>query len=235
MNSLTIVIPVYNEADNIKEVLLSIQKVVRAEYEVLVVYDFDEDNTLGAFRAIENQLFIKTRLVKNKYGRGGMNAIRTGFDEANSEYVVVTMADLSDPPSVINDMLECAKKNNATIVCGSRYMKGGEMHGGPFFKGILSRIAGLSLYYLARVKTHDATNAFKLYKKEFLDSIKIESNAGFELGLELVVKAHLANKLICEVPTSWTDRASGESHFRLFLWMPYYLKWYFKAYKKLLS
>jgi hypothetical protein len=76
---------------------------------------------------------------------------------------------------------------------------------------------------------HDPTNSFKAYKKSFLDSERIQSTAGFVLGLELTVKAHLAGKRVEEVPVVWTDRSAGTSRFRLWKWLPHYLKWYFVA------
>ena len=168
--------------------------------------------------------------MRNKYGRGALNAIKTGLEEASSELVVVTMADLCDPPEVINDMVAAAEREQADIVCASRYMKGGKQHGGPKFKGFLSHTAGLLLCWFARLPTHDPTNSFKLYRKSYLETVTIESTGGFELGLELVVKAHLARRRIVEVPTTWRDRVAGQSNFKLWKWLPHYLRWFFRAF-----
>ena len=77
------------------------------------------------------------------------------------------------------------------LICGSRYMTGGKLIGGPFFKQLLSRISGLTLHYFRGVPTHDATNSFKLYDAQMVRELRVESVAGFELGLELTVKAFL--------------------------------------------
>jgi hypothetical protein len=111
-------------------------------------------------------------------------------------------------------------------------MKGGKQTGGPFIKGLMARFAGLSLHYLAKLPTHDATNSFKLYRTSFLKKQKIESTGGFELGMELVVKAYLQGYKIMETPTIWTDRQEGKSNFKIIEWLPSYLKWYFIAFKK---
>lgn len=111
-------------------------------------------------------------------------------------------------------------------------MKGGSQVGCPFFKRSLSRIAGVSLNWLLRIPTYDVTNNFKLYRRSVLDSIEIESAGGFELAMEIVLKAHFSGFSVGEVPTTWTDRTSGESRFLFFKWLPKYLKWYFYAYKK---
>ncbi len=110
-------------------------------------------------------------------------------------------------------------------------MKGGRLVGGPFFKQALSRISGLTLHYLRGIPTHDATNSFKLYDAAMVRELSIESVAGFELGLELTVKAFLNGYRIAEIPSTWRDRSAGTSKFRLFKWLPHYLKWYFYAFQ----
>jgi glycosyltransferase involved in cell wall biosynthesis len=172
-------------------------------------------------------------LVKNKYGRGVLNAIKTGLEEAKTEFVIVTMADLSDPPEVMNAMLLQAQKKGADLVCASRYMKGGKQHGGPVLKGLFSRIAGLSLHWFTRIPTHDISNSFKMYRKSMLDTITIESNGGFEIGMEIVVKAYINGYKITEVPTTWSDRTDGKSNFKLWKWLPHYLHWYWLCVKSI--
>ena len=225
----TIVIPVYNEGENIGSALTAIRRDVRGDYVVAVVYDSDEDTTLPALDRWEKENGGGVLRIRNRYGRGVLNAIRTGLETADSEYVIVTMADLSDPPAVMNDMVRKADSEQADIVCGSRYMRGGGQHGGPLLKGLMSRCAGWSLHFLSGLPTHDPTNSFKLYRKSFLDKMTIESTGGFELGLELVVKAWKQGYKVTEVPTEWTDRVQGKSNFKLWKWLPHYLHWYFAA------
>ena len=105
-------------------------------------------------------------------------------------------------------------------------MRGGKHEGGPMFKGFLSKMAGLSLHLLAGIPTHDATNSFKLYSKNLLEKISIESIGGFELGIEIAVKAYMGGFKITEVPSEWHDRVEGESHFKLWKWLPHYFHWY---------
>jgi glycosyltransferase involved in cell wall biosynthesis len=226
MNKLTIVIPVYNEAGNITTSIDKIEKEVRLPHEVFIVYDRNEDTTVPIVREIANNYQNPISLVKNKYGRGVLNAIKTGLEEAKTEFVIVTMADLSDPPEVMNAMLLQAQEEGADLVCGSRYMKGGKQIGGPFLKGLFSRVAGVSLHWLTRIPTHDISNSFKMYRKSMLDTITIESKGGFEIGMEITVKAYIAGYKIREVPTVWRDREKGKSNFKLWTWLPNYLHWY---------
>jgi hypothetical protein len=139
------------------------------------------------------------------------------------------MADGSDEPHIVDAMVARAR-DGADVVAASRYMPGGHQIGGPRLKRLLSRTAGLTLHWFARVPTHDPTNNFKLYARRFLDQVTIESTAGFELALELTVKASIEGRTIAEVPTTWRDRTSGESNFKLRKWLPHYLHWYREAF-----
>jgi hypothetical protein len=118
------------------------------------------------------------------------------------------------------------------IVAASRYMAGGRQIGGPPLKTFLSRLAGVSLHALVGLPTHDPTSSFKMYRRSMVERLGIESAHGFELALELTVKAHLAGFRIAEVPTTWRDREQGQSNFRLFRWLPRYLQWYWLALRK---
>ena len=230
MKRVSIVIPVYNEGENIRRTLAEIDAKVTADAAVSLVYDCDDDTTLGPARALAGRTRVPFELIRNKYGRGALNAIKTGLEEASGELVVVTMADLCDPPEVIDAMVGAADREAADIVCASRYMKGGHQYGGPKFKGVLSRTAGLLLCWFARLPTHDPTNSFKLYRKSYLKEVTIESTGGFELGIELVVKARALGRKIVEVPTTWRDRVAGKSNFKLWKWLPNYLRWFFYAF-----
>ena len=229
---LTIVIPVYNEGDNILSTLREIRHHLCVPAVISIVYDFEADTTLPALRQLEPGFTPHVRTIRNAYGRGALNAIKTGLETAGTELIIVTMADLSDPPQVMNELGRVAKETGAAVVCASRYMRGGQQIGGPRLKGLLSRTAGLILCKLACLPTHDPTNSFKLYRKSFLTTTTIESSGGFELGIELVVKAHKAGRVVAEVPTIWRDRVAGKSNFKLWAWLPNYLKWFFYAFGK---
>ncbi|HET6454666.1 MAG TPA: glycosyltransferase [Armatimonadota bacterium] len=227
LSDLSLVVPVYNEADNMPALFEAVEKDIGTDAEILICYDFDEDNTLPAVRERMSK-FPNLRLVKNQYGRGPLGAIKSGFSAGTKPAVIVVMADLSDDLSCVPQMLQLFQQG-CRVVAGSRYMKGGKQIGGPFVKKMLSRLAGASLHYLVRLGTRDATNSFRLYSKEYLQSVEIESDGGFELGLELTVKAHLRGLKVGEVPCTWTDRVAGKSRFQLKKWLPKYMRWYWHA------
>lgn len=222
---LSIVVPVYNEGENVVPLFAEIGAKIHVPHEILVVYDFEEDNTLPVLRERFAGL-PHLRLVRNPQ-RGVLSAIKTGFAASSGEMMLVMMADLSDDLQVV-DRMHALIQEGYDLVCGSRFMRGGRLIGGPWLKGMLARMAGLSLHLLTRIPTHDITNSFKLYHRRLIESIPIESNGGFELGMELTLKAYLAGMRITEVPSTWTDRVAGTSNFKLWQWLPKYLRWYFK-------
>jgi dolichol-phosphate mannosyltransferase len=226
---LSVVLPVYNEGEAVEPVIRALVAGIHVPCEILVVYDFDADTTVPVARALAAEL-PSVKPMRNDLGRGVLNAMKAGIAAAKAPYVLVSMADGSDEPEVVDQMVELARAG-ADVVAGSRYMRGGHQVGGPLVKRTMSRMAGLSLHWFAGVPIHDPTSNFKLYSRRFLDSVTIESTAGFELALELSVKATLARRRLAEVPTTWRDRTSGQSNFKLRKWLPNYLHWYFVAFR----
>ncbi len=223
-----VVIPVYNEGANIRSTLEGLYAAVDEPLTVFVVYDRDDDDTLPPVRELQASLPGLT-LLRNRFGRGALNAIRTGLEAVERGVAVVMMADHSDDPHTLPRMIEAAR-TGAMVVCASRYARGGRQIGGPKLKGGLSRLAGLSLHWLAGLPTVDPTNSYKAYRTELLRAVTIESDGGFEVGIELVVKAHRLGMRIAEVPTvSNADRPTGTSRFQLWKWLPKYGRWYLYA------
>ncbi len=98
-----------------------------------------------------------------------------------------------------------------------------------YVKRLLSRWAGLSLHRLRGLPTRDPTNNFKLYRTAMLRALPLDAEGGFDVALELTVKAWRAGYRIVELPATWHDRTAGRSRFRLARWLPRYLRWYLLA------
>jgi dolichol-phosphate mannosyltransferase len=220
----SVVIPAYNEAESIVPVLDRLFESITLECEVLVVVDSMDDTTVPVVESYpvdEPQL----RLVFNTYGRGPANAIRFGIEAATAPCAVVTMADGSDDPRQIDDLARLVDRG-VVVAAASRYMPGGQQVGGPWLKGMLSRLAGRTLFLFARIGTRDATNSFKAYSTDFVRQVGVDSRGGFEIGLELTAKARRLRLPVAEIPTIWLDRRNGVSNFKLAVWIPSYLRWY---------
>jgi dolichol-phosphate mannosyltransferase len=224
----SIVVTAYDEGEAIVTCLDRLLDAVTLPCEILVVYDSPDDTTapwVEKYRRADSRVTP----VLNTYGRGPSRAIRCGFDHAAADVTVVTMADGSDDPMQIDSLVRLVERG-VVVAAASRYMRGGSQIGGPLFKRTLSRTAGKSLYHLARVGTHDATNSFKAYSTAFVRSVGIESDAGFEVGIELIAKARRRRLPVAEIPTIWLDRVVGSSNFKLAGWISKYLRWYFYAF-----
>jgi glycosyltransferase involved in cell wall biosynthesis len=221
---LTIVIPVYREGEAARAVIAAAAAHAPQPHEILVVHDEENDITVPVVEDLR-RTHPQVRAVHNRLGRGPAFAIRAGFAAARGDAVAVSMADASDRPEDFAVML--AKiESGCDLVAASRYMPGGEQIGGPPLKTFLSRLAGRSLYLLAGLPTRDPTSAFKTYRRSMLEALDIRSDQGFEISLEITVKAHLAGYRVCEIPTVWRDREVGQSNFKLMRWLPLYLRWY---------
>lgn len=224
---LSIVVPVYQEADNIVPFLRDLETAVVESHETLLVYDFPADSTLPAVAAMQPPC-PNVRLIHNTLGKGVLNALKAGFQASRGDVILVMMADRSDDPRDVRAMARLVREG-VDVVAGSRYIRGGRQEGGPLLKRTLSRLAGVSLHYLAGLPIRDATNNFRAYSRRVIETIPVEGTAGFALALELTLKAHWRGWKVAEVPTLWRDRTAGASRFRLFAWLPHYLRWYLRA------
>lgn len=218
-NKTLIIIPVKNEGKNILQSLP-----VKSGHDILVIYDDCYDSTLPYLRDLEA---VTTR--RNNYsGFGG--AIKTVLAPlylAKYQYVVVLMGDGSDRVLDIDKMILKAEQGY-DIVCASRYTLNASHNGNNLTKKYLSMFAGKTLKFLTGIATSDITNNFKLYRTNIFNEIKPTSN-GFDIGMEITVKAFVNKCKITEIPTVWTDRKSGKSNFKILRQLPKYLKWWFYA------
>lgn len=228
-----IVVPAYQEGEDVVPVLQRIAEAVSIPFACVVVVDMLDDPTVEVVERFNKQDGRFTFLL-NSYGRGPANAIRYGIDHVTAPVAVVTMADGSDDPLLIDGLVRLVERG-VVVAAASRYMPGGQQVGGPFVKSVMSRTAGLSLRMLTRVGTRDATNSFKAYSVEFVRSVGIDSRAGFEIGLELTAKARRLGLPVAELPTIWLDRSGGVSNFKTAEWLPRYLHWYRFAFGRRLT
>jgi dolichol-phosphate mannosyltransferase len=221
-----IIIPAHNEEEIIADTIKNLEDQLTLDYRIIVVNDHSSDTTTDIVEGLRKR-YLNLQLVNNDAEQGFANTLRKGFSVANSDLVIPVMADLCDDPRAIIDMYE-ESLNGFDIVCGSRYMRHGRKVGGPILQSFFSRFVGISLKYLIGIPTSDVSNSFKCYRKSVLKEIKTH-NKGFEISMEITLKAYFAGFSIKEVPTTWKGRFIGKSKFYLLKVAPAYIRLYLWA------
>lgn len=214
---LSIVIPAYNEEGSIEETLITLyDKLVKENipHEIVVTNDNSKDNTLKVLE--ELKLKMPTLVFYTNKGPNGFGyAVRYGLERFTGDCVAVMMADLSDSPDDLVMFYRKMLEGNYDCVFGSRWIKGGKVYDYPLPKKIMNRIFNTIVRLLFRLKYNDATNAFKLYKKETIMGIKPFLSPHFNLTLELPLKAIVRGYSYTVLPNSWRNRKAGESKLKI--------------------
>ena len=227
-SQITLVIPARNEENVIIKTIKRIENEIEVLYSIVVVDDGSSDSTFKVVNDYSRKN-KKVALIRNKGRHGFASALKSGFSKAKTEYVIPVMADLCDDPRTINTMYKLAQEDKADIVCGSRYMPGGSKIGGPMLQGFMSMLVCKSLRVFTGVQTWDVSNAFKLYRKSFLNKIRFNLESGVEISMELTLQAFFKGAKIAELPTSWKGRTVGKSKFNILRSTPRYTRIYFWA------
>ena len=209
---IVIVIPTYNEAENIGLIIPAIHEVVPAA-DILVVDDSSPDGT-GRIVADLATTDPQVRLLSREGKQGLGKAYVAGFKEclARGYDVIVQMdCDFSHPPHFLGDVL--AGLERADVVIGSRYVRGGETEDWPLKRKILSMGGNLYARTILGVPVIDLTGGFKAWKREVLQAIALDEvgAAGYAFQMEMNFRAHRKGFRIVEVPITFPDRTRGES------------------------
>ena len=191
MNKLraSIIVPARNEIEYINTFLDCLVNNIKSEVEVLIVVDSIEDLTLNHIQS-SNFEKINLRKLVSTYGPGPANAIKYGVDFAATEIVVVTMADGSDDPKNVDDLILLIERG-CSVAIASRYMPGGQQIGGPKLKKYLSKTASFILRIFAGIPTHDSTNSFKAYSMKFRQLMQLQQLHGRNLALNQLTSSYL--------------------------------------------
>jgi dolichol-phosphate mannosyltransferase len=216
---LSVVVPVLGGLEQVAPGLRALEASLVTPHETLLVYDTGDPPTPLAVD------IAGVRLLRSERGPGVLNALKAGIAAARGELILVTTADGSDDPHVVERMVRQAGLG-ADLVAASRYVPGGRDAGSPILRRVMGRAAGLAFHWIAGVPIHDPTSGFKLYSRDFLDSVTIDSESASELGLELSVKAAIAGWMMAEVPTGRARRAVGTTCAPLRIPLPVYVHWF---------
>jgi dolichol-phosphate mannosyltransferase len=199
----SIIIPTYNEAQNIEELVKKIAN-LGLESEIIVVDDNSPDKTGKIAESLKKD--YKNLKVIHRTKKGLASAVVEGFRASKGETLGVLDADFSHPLNVIPNMLEPIKTGKAELVIGSRYIKGGKIEGWNLVRKITSKGAILLSRPLTGIK--DSVSGFFFLKKEVINEIDFNPK-GYKIGLEVIVKGKYDR--VVEIPYTFTNRKSGTS------------------------
>jgi dolichol-phosphate mannosyltransferase len=220
IQSVSIVVPTLNEAENIPVLVSAILKSGGAFREIVFVDDRSEDGTQEVIRSLAREHPI--RLIERPAGEFGLaSAIMTGARAAEGDLLLVMDADLSHPPERIGDLLAPLQDNTADMVIGSRYVKGGTTPGWPLWRRTLSRVGAAFAYPLTGAR--DSMSGFFAISRAQLLELDAPV-AGFKLAFETIVRSK-RNLRVREIPIAFRDRARGQSKMSFAVALKFFALW----------
>lgn len=210
----SILIPTYNESENIIEFLKSVQKNLPEEIfsEIIVIDDNSPDGTgkiveeyiRNNGKISENKIFV----INRKGKKGLSSAILDGIHQSKGNNILVMDSDFSHPPEIITKMIQTLKKSQCDIVIASRYIKGGGVTGWPFKRKVMSKVATKIAKKGLGIKNSDPMSGFFAFKRAIINGIKFDA-IGYKMLLEILVKAK--GVTVKEIPYTFSNRQVGSS------------------------
>ncbi len=205
--TVSIVIPTYNERGNIEKLIPEIFsrcKGLNAAVEVVIVDDNSPDGTGRVAEELGRKYSVK---VIHRSGKLGLaSAVIKGFSESKSDLLGVMDADMSHPAQVLPELIEPILKGEAEVVVGSRYIKGGGVEVWPLHRRVISRTATLMASHLTKVK--DPMSGIFFLKRSVIEGVSLNAK-GYKIGLEVLVKGRYSR--VSEVPYVFRNRFVGKS------------------------
>uniref|UniRef100_A0A1L8ED63 Dolichol-phosphate mannosyltransferase subunit 1 n=1 Tax=Haematobia irritans TaxID=7368 RepID=A0A1L8ED63_HAEIR len=212
----SILLPTYNEKDNLPIIIWLIMKYMNAsgyQFEVIIIDDNSPDGTLDVAKDLQKIYGDDKILLRPRKGKLGLGtAYMHGIEHATGNFIIIMDADLSHHPKFIPQFIDLQKKHDYDIVSGTRYLGDGGVFGWDFKRKLISRGANFLSQLLLRPRASDLTGSFRLYKKRALEMcIASCVSKGYVFQMEMLVRARQFNYTIGEVPITFVDRVYGES------------------------
>lgn len=210
----SIVIPTYNESENIKGILHLIKEHLPKNtiVEAIVVDDNSPDGTgkiaEDYFKSLKEKTRYTINVINRKTKEGLSSAILNGIEQAKGKIVIVMDSDFSHPPQLIPKLVEVLKQSKTDIVVASRYLNGGSIQGWSLKRKIISKIGTIIAKKGLGIKQSDPMSGFFAFNKDVIKGINFDA-IGYKLLLEMIVKAKGVS--IKEIPYTFLDRQNGKS------------------------
>lgn len=215
MKDALVVIPTYNEIENIEAIIRTTFKVASG-VDILIVDDNSPDKTAEIVMSLQKEfpkrLFLEKRKGKEGLGTAYIHAFKWALDREYN-YIFEMDADFSHNPSDLIKLYNSCHINGADLAIGSRYKSGVNVVNWPMNRVLLSYFASKYVQIITRMNINDATAGFICYKREVLEAINFDKIqfVGYAFQIEMKFKAYIKKFKIEEVPVIFTDRTKGTS------------------------
>ncbi|WP_026754720.1 polyprenol monophosphomannose synthase [Sediminibacter sp. Hel_I_10] len=215
MKDAIVIIPTYNEIENIESIIRAVFSQKKA-FHVLVVDDNSPDQTADKVKFLQNEFHEQLHLLVRTKKTGLGTAYIAGFKwslEHSYQYIFEMDADFSHNPDDLVKLYDACAVGGADVSVGSRYVKGVNVVNWPMSRVLLSYGASKYVRFITRMKICDTTAGFVCYKREVLETINLDGIefVGYAFQIEMKFKAHRKKFKIIEVPVIFTDRTRGKS------------------------
>jgi dolichol-phosphate mannosyltransferase len=215
MQDAIVIIPTFNEIENIEAIIRAVFRLEKA-FDVLVVDDNSPDLTGFKVKALQKEfkdrLFLEIRQEKSGLGTAYIHGFKWCL-ERNYDYIIEMDADFSHNPNDLERLYNTCHIDGADVSIGSRYVKGVNVVNWPMSRVLLSYLASIYVRVITGMKIHDTTAGFVCYKRGVLERLDLDKIKfiGYAFQIEMKFKAHLKHFKINEIPVIFTDRTKGES------------------------
>jgi dolichol-phosphate mannosyltransferase len=215
MNDCIVIIPTYNEIENIESIIRSVLS-QRKPFHILIVDDNSPDHTADRVKLLqaefEGRLFLENREKKAGLGTAYVHGFRWGLDNGY-DFIFEMDADFSHNPNDLEKLYNACHFGNADLAIGSRYVTGVNVVNWPLNRVLMSYFASVYVRLITGMEIHDATAGFICYRREVLEKIDLNKIkfVGYAFQIEMKYRSFCNKFKIVEVPIIFTDRTKGES------------------------